>query len=169
MSRRRKGDVDWIVGHWAEGALSISATTAQNVPLIQGTDLDEHDDAVTVLRVVGQVMAYWIGDESPPAPVAFIHERIRVGTENFETSTISTAGRPSFTSVADEAFLWHRVRHTAQLSTQFQESEHPFWSVVNVKVKRALRPGMSLIYTVENTSGALPLAIWPFLRVLVRF
>lgn len=128
------------------------------------TQAVEDEADIVVLRVVGQVQI-----SSAAGSTAL--ERIRVGIRDNAGLNAFFAG--SFTSGIDanEPFLWCRQQEVPISGTTYSNNMnprvHPWWSVIDINVKRRLNQSVALFYSVSNP-GANAITVVPWLRTYAR-
>lgn len=116
-------------------------------------DVPVREQSFTILRVVGSVHF----SSSPGAAVTgYMAERIHVGMQDLTTPNTVAFASDTITSAADaeERYLWQRLRNfslPAGAGIFFQDSgvSHPYWTEIDLRVKRRMNPGEALYYSIE--------------------
>jgi len=158
--------VDWIVGWWSTNAPGqSSAGSAVYYQLITPDELEDKGDSLRVVRVVGQFYLENVDDTVP----LMLHCRLVVRPSD-GTTPYTASIQPA--DMAEEKLMWHKVIRLLPSQTNFETSDHPEWSHLDVTVKRALNDNEVLLFIMEPitdfTESALDIfkyAAW--LRVLV--
>lgn len=185
---RRKTDGDWVVAYWNEASAEFDGADYNNgilFPLITPDDLQEHDDNLTVHRLIGRISIVhrYAGDPvgDPNFYTYFLHERIGVGTYDlggdiplYPANTINTFDQ------ANESFLWHRVRPFNEITSFRPEGWIDAGSRIAVssatdidlRVRRRILPGQFLAYALKAPAQPLEhrdVYVNLFLRAWVKF
>lgn len=160
-----------------------SATQA----LVGWADLETtEDESIWVERIIGHSVSYLTNAAVVPQP-RYMMERIHVGF----TAIQNTAEVAFYQSDlydhegAEEPFMWQRQRTVAaaqenggslsnpynvqDMAADLSYSAHPFWSQIDIRVGRMLRPPRTLGLTVQTpleVGDSLRYFAW--LRMLVR-
>lgn len=140
-------------------------------------------DLVWVERIVGSVIHGTLGEGVPNPPFGTIKERICKGRRIRTAAAASDVSRPWTVAEAIDDFLWERGPKNVSEGPWDAggqptgspidpgQTVHPYWSLIDIRVGRALRPGEFLAYTVEcdpSLSAANSfVATFGWLRVLM--
>lgn len=179
----------WEVSAWSQD--STNAQQILNVPyanptpgflsLVAATEVEASDrDRIWVERIVGMVYHHGFNAAIAP-PITNIKERISVGwTADPSAPVASSVSDPWLRNQAIDNFLWERTKSVdfvtaggggavgVSLSSPVQV---PWWSAIDVRVGRLLRPGQFLAYTVDPdasiVSGGSSVVVHGWIRVLI--
>lgn len=182
---RRKLNLDWVTAFWAQGAIQIPPLGQVDLSLVNDVDLDEKDGRLTVLRIVGDVLCFFIADARIDAGLGgstssiFYHERMYVTRENdLDGGTPHSIGD---TDNAEYPFMWHRTnalhvdpvpvpdgQTSVFITADNYRQGHPHYHRIDCPVKRRLGDQDRLFYSIQNTSSTRSMFVAPFLRALVK-
>lgn len=170
MSRRGRRGGDWVpcLGYGSVGF--ITAATPADVLLVAARQnltpgggeiaLREDDDDLIVHRVVGS-MELSLATEDPDG----LAERIRMGL--FDDAGLIAFFADSFedASQANEPFLWQRnTQYTVTGQSNQDFLAHPYWSLIDIRVKRRIRRDEGLFWSGQITSATAQIRFVPRLR-----
>lgn len=151
----------------------VSAVTVEGAPR----------DAVWVERIVGQVFHYTEAPVGSEAIENNIKERVSVG-HKFDPTTVPNTTEVSEPWSREESgvdnFLWERTQLVAPIRQNNLDSALfdinggvPFWSVIDIRVGRLLRPTQYLAYQVQTDpavtapANGFVVSTWGWLRILM--
>jgi len=170
MARR----YDWVpCSTYGEPTQNIAGGTPEDIVLVRPdvaagnlglVSVPDPVDDVTVIRVVGAV--FWEQTGAPTFPVVI--ERIRMAVDVGGVQVQGAALDLQDADDANEPFLWQRVyaSRNANYGASSDGATHPWWSHIDVTVKRRVNNGEALIYSIQFATPATGL-VRPFLRTLV--
>lgn len=185
MARRLK----WETSAWSASSRNTDAIASLNaaggvaiVPLVAPGVVEAADrDHIWVERIVGSVVFQTLNVAGVPAPCN-LKERIGVGyvQDPSVAPPTSSVGLPWNTAHSVDNFLWERVNvaQPSLINTGLFEDfslalggvNVPYWSSIDVRVGRSLRPRMFLSYTLQTdpqSPGGDIIYAWGWLRVLI--
>lgn len=176
---------------WFLNYAGAGGTQALTRTMLSWENVEDSDrDFMWVERIVGQVAI--VGVRNPATSLDWggllVHERIHVGmglqTDEASGTDAYIYQNPLFLDGAEERFLFtrHCVREViegfvndpddefafGQQYTGLTSVDLPYWSTVDVRVGRSLRPPFSLGYTLAAyLPEGMGLQGWAWLRLLV--
>ncbi len=177
----------WETAFWSEttavadSVLTVTYGGINYVELISVAEVEDSDrDRIWVERVVGHTFCAGISAAGDPGNT-FFKERISVG-RRFSPGVLSQSdvSQPFSPAQSIDNFLWERPNRTrfsgsniagAQGPELLTPLDQPYWSTVDVRVGRLLKPTDFLAYTIQ-ADGALFnegafIYMWGWMRVLI--
>lgn len=179
----------WETAAWSQSSVNADAIlqvpyanpTPGFIQLVSATEVESSDrDRIWVERIIGQVYPH--GFNAAVAPVITnIKERISVGWTADPAGAVATSvSDPWSRNQAIDNFLWERTQSVHFVTaggggavgvSLASPVELPWWTVIDVRVGRMLRPGQFLSYTVDPdpsiVSGGSSVIVHGWLRVLL--
>lgn len=163
---------DWVPCRQYGDPIPYGAGNPANIILVRsGTgvlaipeeSVIESPDDIVVERVIGQ---FELSSEEEVPVLACL--RVRVAIYDDLNDQVAFYADSLFTGTgANEPFLWQRyLRPSPDAFGGLQQVDHPWWTSVDIRVKRRLGRDQALVLSVE-TGGALH-TIRPFLRSWAR-
>lgn len=138
----------------------VSLPTGASIPSADVGVIEVENDIISN-RVVGQVLV------SSDGPSVYI-ERIRLGILDNNGARAFYANDFTSSEDANEPFLWQRVNQMPVADFNVQILAHPYWSVIDCRVSRRIKPGMALFYSLQQLSPVTTLRVVPYLRTWAR-
>lgn len=141
------------------------------------SDIPNANVAFTILRIVGQV--HMVITQNTAAATYVLIERIHIGLIDLDTPNTVAFGVDQLidNDDAEESFLWQRSRTviapTGTTPITDAATSHPWYEMIDVRVKRTMEPSVALYYSIQATpitaGGTLAnVSFIPLLRTLVR-
>lgn len=150
----------------------ILATPVQISEAPQVTAPDEADD-ITVLRTVGQfnIIVKNVAGDKIDAQGAFFAARMRTAVQDSLGSPLTYTDDLTDPNDANEPFMWTRFGELEGFNLN-EVTKHPWWSSIDVKVKRRLSLQQSTVLSVAvfagSVVGAFSADVIPYIRSLVK-
>lgn len=150
----------------------ILATPVQISEAPQVTAPDEADD-ITVLRTVGQfnIIIKNVAGDKIDAQGAFFAARMRTAVQDSLGSPLTYTDDLTDPNDANEPFMWTRFGNLEGFD-MLDVNKHPWWSSIDVKVKRRLSLQQSTVLSVSifagTVIGAFSAVVIPYIRSLVK-
>lgn len=126
----------------------------------------QDNETLTALRIVGG-MRIEVGEGSSNAPIVF-RERISVGIQDIQTLGTALPVGSDDDEAGEDAFLWERTQYLTPESVYPQSVDIPYWSQINIRVKRRLDRGMALLYSVAVLDPVPVISVTPYWRTLAK-
>lgn len=181
MARKLK----WETSAWSEDSSAASRIMTVGVggahdyiALVSPQAVEEStNDGIWVERIVGQV--YHVVRAPGEPPQVNIKERVSVGfSRDQNISDPGNVSRPWPAAETVDNFLWERtqivdgsVPNNGNGELFSVQGGVPFWTVIDIRVGRMLRPTRFLAYTIQTDPASVGAGIevhtWGWLRCLI--
>lgn len=165
---------------------TLAETSQETIDVIDSQALESHDrEQLTLIRVVGCIRMATTSAAGAAGSPAAVKIRLHKGIEvQVDGAPIIAYADPWDGADAEEEFLWERTYdvHGVSAATNIVDwqalmvpggappcrGDHPYWSEIDIKLKRTVRPPevLGLTFAAKGVN-ADRVRVWAWLRALI--